>query len=419
MSKSHSMKNKLSELAVRLEWSLLQLQSIITKIKRKQSRNIAVIVPADPLTLIGSKGDEAMLRAIIEHVKNVYLVESVYIHCSKDVPDALFSRFGVLKHPNWKRGAGLLHSIESLEELNPRHTVVMGADMMDGHYSTQHTLRCLGIMRFLPLRTESKVRITGFSFNAEPKPILRRYFNGFGSEQAFHLRDPISFERFRAFSTATAYLTADVAFLMKPDSGPEANSVEQWITCCEEKGMKVVGLNAHPMLFLSSGPRTLEIFVQTLCNALVESVDRDEVAFLCIPHDNRGNVGDEGTLAAIASSLRDSGYLVSTSPVSVSAATVKRFVKSLDGVITGRMHLGIAALSNAIPILALSYQGKFAGLFRHFGFDDRQEIRPEELLRKEVLKAKICAFVETLDEQKRSIEGSAANVKKLAELNFE
>ena len=62
-----------------------------------------------------------------------------------------------------------------------------------------------------------------------------------------------------------------------------------------------------------------------------------------------------------------------------SAWDVKGLCAHLDGVLTGRMHLAIAALGTGTPPLSVAYRGKFEGLMRHIGLDGGL-IAPEAFL---------------------------------------
>lgn len=48
------------------------------------------------------------------------------------------------------------------------------------------------------------------------------------------------------------------------------------------------------------------------------------------------------------------------------ANELKFFAGEMDAIITGRMHLAIAALGCGVPVGCVTYQGKFEGLFDHF-----------------------------------------------------
>jgi polysaccharide pyruvyl transferase WcaK-like protein len=45
---------------------------------------------------------------------------------------------------------------------------------------------------------------------------------------------------------------------------------------------------------------------------------------------------------------------------------MKYVAGEMDAVLTGRMHLAIAALGCGVPVACITYQGKFEGLFEHF-----------------------------------------------------
>jgi polysaccharide pyruvyl transferase WcaK-like protein len=54
----------------------------------------------------------------------------------------------------------------------------------------------------------------------------------------------------------------------------------------------------------------------------------------------------------------------------IRAAEIKGIVGETDCVLTGKMHVAVAALGRGVPVACVTYQDKFEGLMQHFGLDD-------------------------------------------------
>ena len=59
------------------------------------------------------------------------------------------------------------------------------------------------------------------------------------------------------------------------------------------------------------------------------------------------------------------------------ASQLKGLCGLFDALISSRMHLAIAALGREVPVMAATYQGKFEGLFLHFGLPEDFLMSPE------------------------------------------
>ena len=94
-------------------------------------------------------------------------------------------------------------------------------------------------------------------------------------------------------------------------------------------------------------------------------------AVLLMPHDRRpGMTGDMQVLTdlhqALAGRFAERMHML---PDTLDAWELKALAGLVDLVLTGRMHLAIAALGIGTPALCIVYQGKFEGLMTHFGLN--------------------------------------------------
>ncbi len=63
---------------------------------------------------------------------------------------------------------------------------------------------------------------------------------------------------------------------------------------------------------------------------------------------------------------------------------LKAIAGEVNLILTGRMHLAIAALGQGVPPLCVVYQGKFEGLMAHFELDGLM-LDPQDVIRHNVL----------------------------------
>lgn len=90
-----------------------------------------------------------------------------------------------------------------------------------------------------------------------------------------------------------------------------------------------------------------------------------------------------------------------------------------DGVITGRMHLAIAALGGGVPVMALAYQAKFAGLMQWFHLPDWLLLDPVKVSDEAVLWPSVQRFVAERAALRDTVLARLPDVKRAAHANFE
>ncbi|MGY3461129.1 polysaccharide pyruvyl transferase WcaK-like protein [Bradyrhizobium sp. LM3.4] len=118
-------------------------------------------------------------------------------------------------------------------------------------------------------------------------------------------------------------------------------------------------------------------------------------SWLLLAHDYRPEIADDNCLRPLADRLRDRlGEHVHHVDQVLSASEIKAVVGLVDGVVTGRMHLAIAALGQGTPVAAITYQDKFQGLFAHFGVSESLLLSPEQLLTGDNLEKFLLRFLD-------------------------
>jgi polysaccharide pyruvyl transferase WcaK-like protein len=380
-----------------------------------------LVVPSDPSTLTGARGDEAMMSAALQRLASRMTIARVVVLTSTDGASAAARALGMQPLQVWRFDGPLSPMAQAVRAQAPAAAIVLGADIMDGYYSPGTTLRILALAD-LARRGGARVSITGFSFNETPSPELAPAFERVDPAVAFNLRDEISLARFRRFCRAAPVAVADVAFLLPPDTAaPALAPVSDWIAARRADGDRVVAINLHPMLVKNPTAAQLDAMVARVADAMRTTGATRRVAWLLLPHDFRGDIGDGTCLGPLAERLRAQApdlrhLLVETA---YSAAQLKAIAAMTDGVVTGRMHLAIAALGSGVPVGGFTYQDKFQGLLRHFDLPNDLLLSPAQLLEPGRVEQMLGGFVDALDTLRTRVELALPAVRALAERNVE
>lgn len=381
---------------------------------KRESRRRVMIVPCEPWSVIGSRGDEAMITAIVEsEMKKDPSTEFVFI-----TGGAKFDE--ITRFPNarfvfaWCGRLIIRSVVRAMDREAPDVVYTLGADCMDGKYSPRTSMVLVAVTAYAAA-CGAETHLTGFSFNECPTPRLRRVFRAAARFMPpFNLRDAVSKERFDRFAGVKSQLVADVAFLMRPKA---SEATERWAKWCDAErnaGHVVVGVNLNPMLFPKDA-ETRKSQIARIAKGLVAVRQRHPGAsLLLVPHDYRRG-GDPLCLEELYEDLSgdDQVKLVKDD---LKAPELKELAGSLDALFTCRMHLAIATLGRGKPISGFAYQGKFAGLLKHFGL-------PGELAGSVSNPESISDIVERLVRERESltaqVQGRLPAVLKLSALNVE
>lgn len=339
--------------------------------KKASSRTLPpklLIVPCDPWTVTGSRGDEAMIAALVQDFRARFPQgEVILVSALGAKPECI--RTGVLAdariEPVWRGRVPFLNIIRCVRNEAPSECFVLGADCMDGHYSVLTSLTLLVTADLCARRVPT--RLTGFSFNGNPSGILPFCFRLVTRSLPFYLRDPVSLQRFTDKTGCRAEQVADVAFLMCPIETAKTRLIAQWISRERERGQRVLGFNVHAHLFADDPGKRPAALAEIGRQVCVFMENNPTISCLLVPHDFRSG-GDWACLEPVAEQLRHLGDRVSLIRDTLSAPELKAVCGELDAVFASRMHLAIAALGMGKPVAGFGYQGKFAGLFQHFGY---------------------------------------------------
>ena len=402
-------------------WKRVAVQHLHNPYVEKQ----LAIIPCDPWSVGGSRGDEAMMTAIILKYRKDHPAAPITIISEGDEGSKYISKLpypGITPLPVWNGNTPVKTIYEAVMKLRPSDVVLLGADCMDGYYSPFISLTLLALHDLFSRTDEIKSHLTGFSFNRHPYRPLRKAFNSITPSARLYLRDAVSLERFKKFAKADAELTADAAFMLEADYGFDGyEKLKEWITTRRAAGTRhIIGFNFHPMLRRYDNTEEIQNDACSLARNIAAIMQRNgAIDFVLVPHDDRCRYTDNIMLKTIADSLIQAGFGSRTyySPEVYRAAQIKALCSLLDGLASSRMHLAVAALGEGKSVLAAEYQGKFEGLFRHFNLPAEYLLTPDEFIG-DAFAGRFEKYMAHLPELTRQVEKEREKVIRLSEKNL-
>lgn len=333
-----------------------------------------LIIPSDMRTLAGSRGDDAMINTILATVRRSNPEARVSIVTEAEAADTEARRRGFEPLRIWGDPDYLRRFLRAIDELRPDAVFLMGADILDGYYGPRGAAQMM-MSADIAARAGLSVSVLGFSFNASPEAGLKPVFDALHPGVRLNLRDSVSLARFTAFTTAHATPVADSAFLLPTAAADPA--VASWIEERKAAGRTVLGMNIHPHLFKSISAVQLDRLVANFAEGMARVTGERAVSWVLLSHDARGADADDICLVPLDKALDRLGVTQKLRPQGdYSAAQLKAIAAMNDGNVCGRMHLAIGSLGSGVPVLAVTYQGKFEGLFQHFDLTDRLLLAP-------------------------------------------
>lgn len=335
----------------------------------RNRHTIGVLTP----TSSGSLGDQAMIDAIAGHLignmgRQVLIGPNV---------------FRTRAEARGPAGTGKVQIMAALAGmvLRSKHVGLIGADVLDGVYGHASVLKRLRILRLAHL-CGAQTRVFGCSWSQNPSTKVIAALR-----QAPWLRllarDPVSQARMQSQLGREVPLVADLAFLLKPAiTTPAGQHVRSRLEAWRSAGKTILGVNLSGHSLRGLPEQGVGAFSDLIAGWLDRKPDR---MVLLLPHDSRkGLVGDMMVLGLLHDRLKERFQdRLHFAPDTLNAWEVKALTGSLDLVLTGRMHLAIAALGMGTPVLCTVYQGKFEGLMAHFGIDGLT-MSPDDVLRADI-----------------------------------
>jgi polysaccharide pyruvyl transferase WcaK-like protein len=377
-----------------------------------------LIIPCDQKTVIGSRGDEAMMIAMIQSIRAVNPDAIISLLTYADFEHPVLQEYEIKVIPKW---ANPTWSLKDILEICSHFDSIMivGADTMDGHYSLLNSAR-LWVVADAVSRLGKNSTVLGFSFNATPPLKIINVIKKISPKVNILLRDPVSHARFEKITGRRARCAADAAFqLHEATPIAQMDDLLHWVDEQKANDLKVIGFNVHPMLFDMSDPPVRQQFIQDCAQALLQILAEHPVAVLLISHDFRGsNEADLGLLESIYTKVKNqAGDKIHLDRHPYSATELKFIAGQMDGVFSARMHLCIATLGMKKPVAVLTYQGKFEGLFSYFKLPGQLMLDPKSMSLQEDMVLAMSFLLDKLPELTNLVDESWTGVKQLSALN--
>lgn len=376
-----------------------------------------LIIASDPAAVVGSRGDDAMLSAVTGQARAINPDTQIGVVCVSPNVSPIVDILGITPEPVWGG-----NDYDAFLNLLDRYdsVVMIGADVMDGVYGEHNAIR-FWAMSDLAARKGLRSFVLGCSFSDAIADGVKSVTSRLSSALVVNARDRLSKEKFDAVSNIEARLVSDSAFLLAPSpTGPDQDMVASWVDQQHEAGRFVCAFNTHPMIFEENPLPKVAALNERLSAILPRLAARHPVSFLLVPHDFRGpSQGDIVSLEPLHRLLEpELGERVLLSRSAARAAELKALVGCADMLVTGRMHLGVGALSMGVPIWGLSPQDKFAGLFEHFGLGD-QRLTPAQATDAAALERFLDDALNNWAATRDQVRNALPEVRRLSARNFE
>jgi len=355
---------------------------------RPRHKRWAIIVPpADP----GSLGDEAMIQALTTKLRRkLYTVDLLVSDVNQD----------------WSHIDGIRRKVSEKDYLEAlpdyANFYLIGADVLDGYYSAKTPQKLLWYT-FVAAHLSGRATIIGSSFNRTPTKEVIASFSILPTSVRVCMRDKFSLNNFKEKTGRDATLVSDVAFLLKPAISDHTSPYTRWTHEQKLIGQKVVGVNMSQHSFLDIGfgdPKYNARYMAAELRRVLDS--RPEISLIFLPHDIRPNFGDAEILSGVFSQLSEKYpnrvKLVDTKLVG--AAGIKAIARTVNVIVSGRMHLAIASLGTGVPVASMVYQGKFEGLYAHFNIEGLT-VSPRDVLDNKGKFAEIITILLTQEQELR------------------
>jgi len=371
-----------------------------------------------PASRPGSMGDEAMLISLLLQAR---IANVARIGLITYTPDDIWHNIPyvdeVMCLPRRKsEWLGFLNRVSKYS-----HLYINGADVLDGYYSVYSSLQRIRLVS-LACNIGLRATITGFSFREDPSPETVVALKRLPDSVRLCARDPVSYRRLQKLLLPNTEFVADLAFLLEPDI--ESSMFYRIKQLLSERLMEnriVVGINFNRQVFATQD----DISVKSLCKTYVYLIGKllewdARIFCLLIPHDFRGEHSDLRMVQEIHSLLPETiRNKCACVDQAVSAGEIKAIVSLLDVAFSGRMHLAIACMGQGVPVGCLSYQGKFEGMYEHFGLKNM-------IINPDVFKSNkdiALDFLKSLLTRRKEIHNKLQKrlnmVKRLAKRNFD
>lgn len=295
----------------------------------------------------GSKGDEAMLQGIL-NIAEPYITK--IITQRKDLWTTHLTNLKGLYEEQY-------YDLEDFDKAVEKEKVafILGADVMDG----THDL----ISSIVRLKVAEKIAKNGgechifCSFRKDVPQEIVRYIKSLPEAVKFYLRDQISYKNFINLTRRKCEYFPDLAFFTTKADSEKVLEVEKEL---KELSLdyNLIGVNFSETSFRSLYKEHIhenrEKYVKEVLDLIINKVENPYIVLIC--HDTRRwdgyNSDDDYSNIALNICQKTGFKNIQKLDPNLMHVEITEILKSLETVITGRMHLSIAAFkANLIPIV--------------------------------------------------------------------
>jgi len=368
----------------------------------------------------GSLGDEAVMAASIDYLEAAGIERIGVVEYSRDNAWSVLRPSVKSVCVPWSSRLRFLRAPRDFARAVADYdgVVLIGTDVLDGLYSESDTITRLALAG-VAARTGTPTSIVSFSVESPTAGALTAW-RSLPHAVRLRPRDPLSAGRLQTWLGRPHELSADVAFLLRPDQASErVRLVDQWTRLQRSCGRVIVGVNANAGAPRYAPELDLEALVRLYRNTLVRLGELDEeLSFILLPHDWRGTQNDEQLALALLQALpEDVRKQCLHVPGPYTAAEAKAMCGYLDLAITGRMHVAVAAIGQGVPTACIPYQDKVTGLLRHVGTEN-MTIDMSAATRCGSFAGQVGPAVRNRHQIRETIQAELPRLKRLAELNL-
>ena len=384
----------------------------------KSAFHKVLIIPCDPWSVIGSRGDQAMIMAIQQRIAKDDPRAIIDILCENETITNKLAKYGFHSICKWN-STWLKNDFQYLANYSAIY--ILGADVTDGVYGWSTSMMLL-MYYDIASRLGIPVYYMGFSFSTRASRILKFVFSKLQKGLLLSARDPISLERLKKFTSHRPIrLVADVAFCLAPRQTSRTISITNFCDTIRKEGKFLLGINLHSMF--NSAETHNNSWYSNVASLLTELLSQNTSLYLLfLPHDDRNSNSDLSLLNKIYNQINpEAKSRILMLDKVFDADEIKELTRHLDALLAGRMHLCIAAISSGVPVLGLVYQDKFEGLWQHFNLPLKKTLARPELFSQNpiALKKQINDFINDQQFYKSEIIKRLPAIQTLAVKNFE
>ncbi len=392
-------------------------------------RTICLLPPSIP----GSIGDEKVVRTCIQQLRGEHITVLNYEDGSWDslIPEAKsVSLFGSHESTAYYRSKGLRKILFISRTLlgfaiqlpslirtlwNSKRFIVLGMDIMDGHYGVLSALH-KAVLAYGVALMGIKVDIINCSFNKHPSRIMVWALRWLPRSVRIVAREPSSHARMEQFLSRPITLAADISFLFTVDTNRsnQLTPTEQWIKSERTKGQTIIGMN------IADNKNYDCETLKRMCAETIRSMK--DASFVLIPHAKykRPNLPNEIRLMESIVSLltADDAARCHVLQIPCDVSDLQRILQLLDFGLVGRMHLAIGMAVACVPVCCIGYQNKFDGLFRDYLHSPELLLPMDRCINEGSFTSILSDVLLRKDEHVRKFTEALPGLRELARKNF-